>query len=106
MICITVDMWPKGDEKKKYRLGRAFIWNKLQTSGDKNNYGVAVQNKYAANKPIIEGMPITEQGILRQGEVNNYPSARFNMWRLIIRGLLSAFPEEYNEKRRTNKNSK
>lgn len=40
LVVVTVDMWPGGDEDKKYRLGRMFIWNKggTDTQGD---YGVA-----------------------------------------------------------------
>lgn len=31
---------------------------------------------------------------LRVGEVKNYPRLSYNVWRLVIRGLLAAFPEE------------
>ncbi len=31
---------------------------------------------------------------LREGEVNKYPRLSYNVWRLVIRSLLSAFPEE------------
>ena len=31
---------------------------------------------------------------LRTGEVTNYPRLSYNVWRLVIRALLSAFPEE------------
>lgn len=31
---------------------------------------------------------------LRTGNVDNYPRLSFNVWRLVIRALLAAFPEE------------
>jgi len=31
---------------------------------------------------------------LRTGRVENYPRLSYNVWRLVIRALLSAFPEE------------
>ncbi|CBX87953.1 hypothetical protein [Roseovarius Plymouth podovirus 1] len=31
---------------------------------------------------------------LRTGDVKNYPRLSYNVWRLVIRALLSAFPEE------------
>lgn len=31
---------------------------------------------------------------LRTGNVENYPRLSYNVWRLVIRALLSAFPEE------------
>lgn len=31
---------------------------------------------------------------LRTGTVTGYPRLRYNVWRLVIRSLLSAFPEE------------
>lgn len=31
---------------------------------------------------------------LRNGSVKNYPRLSYNVWRLVLRALLSAFPEE------------
>jgi len=31
---------------------------------------------------------------LRTGNIKNYPRLSYNVWRLVIRSLLSAFPEE------------
>ncbi|CBW47016.1 hypothetical protein [Roseovarius sp. 217 phage 1] len=36
----------------------------------------------------------TWQEPLRTGDVKNYPRLSYNVWRLVIRALLSAFPEE------------
>ncbi len=40
----------------------------------------------------------TLQGIadkpLREGQVADYPRLSYNVWRLVVRALLSAFPEE------------
>lgn len=32
--------------------------------------------------------------VARTGEVKNYPRLSYNVWRLVARALLSAFPEE------------
>lgn len=32
---------------------------------------------------------------MREGSVKNYPRLSYNVWRLVIRSLLSCFPEEH-----------
>ena len=94
MIIITVSMW-SARTKRVTCLGRAVIHNVSDGSGDRpglNDYAVAVGRRPANGKP-----PAPERVLerpLRTGSVTSYPSAAYNMWRLIIRGLLSAFPEE------------
>ena len=85
MIVIKLEMWPRGDESKKYPLGQAYVWNDGTVSDrSRGNYGVAVCRKVSTDrlKP------------LRRGEVSNYPRLSYNIWRLILRALMSAFPEE------------
>lgn len=96
MIVVKTEMWPGGDESKKYDLGRTYIYN---SGGDnkKGDYQVRVCRKgdYAPSKEkIIDG-----KGCTRTGEVFKYPRLAYNMWRLVIRSLLSAFPEENPKKK-------
>lgn len=84
-------MWPGGNESNKYELGRTYIHNigGTQKSGD---YHVRVCRKgdfEPSEQKIVHG-----EGCTRTGEVLKYPRLAYNMWRLVIRSLLSAFPEE------------
>ena len=93
MIVVKIEMWPKGKEKYKYELGRTYIWNKgnHEDHPKKADYGVAVRRK---NKYDLEVSQKPSYGALRVGEVNNFPRMSYNIWRLVCRALLSAFPEE------------
>jgi hypothetical protein len=87
VIVVTLDMWPYGDRSRSYRLGRTFIWNKGGTR-ERGDYGVAVMQKGEDEPPNQGGRGC------RSGEVLNYPRLSYNVWRLILRALRSAFPEE------------
>ena len=93
MVVVTVDMWPGGDQKKAYRLGRTYIYN-IDRDGlmppDRGNYRVIVAKKGCEDE-VLYG---AERNICRRGVVDNYPRLAYNMWRLVIRALKSAFPEE------------
>lgn len=69
-------------------IGRTYIWNRGDTLDPKRgNYGVGVCRRgvFRADKP---------ETFTRRGEVLDYPRLSYNVWRLIIRALRSAFPEE------------
>jgi hypothetical protein len=40
------------------------------------------------------GWETNEKRITRRGAVDNYPRQAYNVWRLVLRALKSAFPEE------------
>lgn len=71
-------------------LGSAIIANDA-TSRDpkKGSYDVKV-----ARKPDAGDLKRVWARPLRTGRVENYPRLAFNMWRLVIRALAAAFPEE------------
>lgn len=90
MIVVKLEMWPGGDEARAYTLGRTYIWNEGTTDDpSKGNYGVAVMRKGCEYSH-----PINASARTRSGEVKNYPRLSYNVWRLIIRALKAAFPEE------------
>lgn len=89
MIVVKVEMWKGGDPNKKYDLGRTYIWN-VGGTGKTGDYKVAVCRKgsYGKMDNVFDGKA------LRYAEVLNYPRESYNMWRLILRALRGAFPEE------------
>lgn len=94
MIVVKLEMWPKGDESKKYELGRTYIFNAGGTA-QRGDYEVRVCRKSREGnyektaRQLVEG-----KGFTRTGRLENHPRQSYNVWRLIIRALRSAFPEE------------
>ena len=72
------------------RLGAATISN-IGGSRKLGDYTVKVARKPHA---VANAWDKIEAQPLRTGEVKDYPRLSYNIWRLIIRALLSAFPEE------------
>ncbi len=69
-------------------LGSAIIANDGGTHS-RADYTVRVGRKpHADNLRLVASKP------LRRGYVENYPRKSYNVWRLVIRSLLAAFPEE------------
>lgn len=89
MIVVKVELWPKGDGNRSKELGRAYIANTGTGSKNRADYKVAVCRKGTKTCPWTG-----KTKAIREGTVTNYPRLSYNMWRLIIRSLLSAFPEE------------
>jgi hypothetical protein len=92
MISVTIKLHSALTGKTTI-LGRMYIWNKGRESAKNNkagryNYGVAVCRKGQHNHSFRKAK------MTRTGNVDNYPSEALNVWRLIVRALLSAFPEE------------
>lgn len=91
MVVVKLEMWPQGDEKKAFLLGRTYIGNigGTDTLGD---YAVAVCRKGSIEVPntLWPGGPAPT----RTGLVTGYPRLAYNVWRLVARALLAAFPEE------------
>jgi len=94
MIVLKIELWPGGDETRSKEIGRTYVYNDGGTH-DRGDYKVRVARKNAPtdllSRAIIEANP---KVILRTGEVKDYPRLSYNVWRLMIRALLSAFPEE------------
>ena len=91
MIVVKIEMWPKGDESEAREIGRTYIYNAggSLTHGD---YEVCV-----CRKNQFEHVPrkvLSGEGFTRTGRVEGYPRLACNVWRLILRSLRAAFPEE------------
>lgn len=91
MIVVRLEMWPKGDESRKREIGRAFVYND-GGSLRRGNYEVRVCRKNRFDH--VPGDVPTDDGFARTGRVENYPRLSYNVWRLILRALRAAFPEE------------
>lgn len=94
MIVVRLEMWPKGDESRKYELGRTYIYNAggPGTSTRRGNYEVRVCRK--GSYEIDHGRLVSGEGFTRTARVLGYPRQAYNIWRLIIKALRLAFPEE------------
>ena len=62
-------------------IGRTILVNDGTGTRSRGNYHVAVMRKGSRQT-------------LRNGRVEDYPRLSYNVWRLVSRALLSAFPEE------------
>lgn len=71
-------------------IGEMTIANILGGTKDRGKYSVAVARKGHWS----EGFGRMIRNPLRTGSVDNYPRLSYNVWRLVARALLSAFPEE------------
>lgn len=75
-------------------LGRMLIGNDGTGAGKRGNYDVRVLRKRMDN---VHEEPFEQwyrAPVTRAGRVEDYPRQSYNVWRLVARALLSAFPEE------------
>lgn len=96
MIVVKIELWKGGNPNDVEEIGRTFIWNTGEGSYDRGDYGVAVLKK-GYDPETAKGPVLAKDHVYRRGEVFNYPRLSYNVWRLIIRALRSAFPEEQDE---------
>lgn len=89
MIVVTVALHSAVTGKETV-LGRTIISNVGTTpNGKLGDYEVRV-----GRKPDALDLGKVYRQPLRRGEVKAYPRLAYNVWRLVIRALLDAFPEE------------
>lgn len=102
MITVKIELWPLGSEVRAKEIGRMYIANDGEGTADRGNYRVAVCRRGTTAVPReLYGDDAQAEAALskapkatRTGEVRGYPRLAYNVWRLIARALLSAFPEE------------
>lgn len=94
MIVVKLELWPGGDERRKREIGTTYI-NNVGGTDKRGDYDVRVMRKDYDPCTISLRQVFGEgKGITRKGHVSNYPRLSYNVWRLITKALLSAFPEE------------
>lgn len=98
MIRVTIELESVITGKTKV-IGIMSIWNRginsAVLSGNKPgrfNYMTAVHRR-GTPKTEFASAP-EDKNVTRFGYMNDYPAASYNVWRLVIRALRSAFPEE------------
>ena len=85
MIVVTVELWSARTGEKTV-LGQTTICNVGGTE-KRGNYAVRVGRK---GQSLEDG----HLNPTREGRVEHYPRLGYSVWRLVIRALRSAFPEE------------
>lgn len=88
MLTIKIELWPGGFQAGAFEIGRMYVYNISNLAAISDYKGVVCRRgKY---EPVREAM----DKATRKLEVQGYPREKYNVWRLITRSLLSAFPEE------------
>jgi len=80
MMKIIIEMWPQGDESRKYLLGEAVIANVGGTE-DLGNYEARLFKSPRYAKPQNVG------AVWHKGIVNQFPRKRLGPWDLLYRAL-------------------
>lgn len=91
MIVIRIEMWPKGSAALAHEIGRMFIYNDGGTE-TQANYEVRV-----CRRGRFERSPrdiVQARGFTRVGRVEGFSRKAHNVWKLVLRSLQAAFPEE------------
>jgi hypothetical protein len=105
MLVLKLEMWPGGREEDRYELARTYLARvnnakAEETGGARADYIMVVARRGATEVPIeIVGRPIDERlrrgpRPTRTGWVKGFPRKSYSVWRLVLRGLKSCFPEE------------
>lgn len=77
MVVVTVELWPKGVEAAKRKIGEARISNLCTGSTTVGNYKYTLSDKSGTRR-------------YKEGEVTNFPRSRLLVWDLLFRVLESA----------------
>ena len=94
MLVIRIELHSAVTRRVK-TIGKMIISNRCTHAGGKReDYDVEVGRRDKLNTVDVMRNP------LRKGRVEDYPRLSYNVWRLVIRALLSAFPEETKHARR------
>lgn len=88
MIVVKIELH-SAITRKVTTIGQMIIHNVGGTS-DRGNYEVCVARKSENNFNLRK----TFHNPVRRGSVKNHPRKTQNVWRLVTKALLSAFPEE------------
>lgn len=88
MIVVKIEMWPGGSEPKSFEIGRMYIYNVTHCAPRSDYEGFVCRRGVFG--PFIKAM----DKATRRLKVESYPRSSYNVWRLIARAILSAFPEE------------
>ena len=92
MIRVTIEL-ESAITGEVTKIGQMHIWNRGDSSETaRGNYSVAVCKRGLFDVPRGQYPRVSDA--TRTETVLNYPRLSYNVWRLIVRALKSAFPEE------------
>ena len=95
MIVVKIELWSARTRTKKL-IGMTVISNDgTLLHAKRGNYDVAVANRASlrGEHETLTAAKAVENPV-RRGRVEDFPKESYNIWRLVIRALRSAFPEE------------
>ncbi len=94
MIKVTIELI-SAITTKTSEIGRMYIANDGTGSMDRSDYNVGVCRRGLFDQTMNLA---TGRGAARSCKVMDYPREAYNVWRLIARAVLAAFPEEIKTK--------
>lgn len=89
MIVVSIALAPFGRMDRITEIGRMYIANTGDGTAQRGDYNVKVCRRGSFEWKGRDAVKST-----RTGSVKSYPRLSYNVWRLIARSILSAFPEE------------
>lgn len=91
MLVVKLEMWPNGDEAQAREIGRTYIYND-GGSTEIGDYGVRVchEGQFSFEPWTVH----LSKAFARSARVLSYPRLSLDVWRLVLRSLAAAFPEE------------
>ena len=92
MIRVTIEL-ESAQTGEVTTIGMMCIANDAKGSKQRRDYDVAVMRR-GTHKYAKQGRMPNDSDVTRYGKVRSYPAPAYNIWRLIVRALKSAFPEE------------
>lgn len=98
MIRVTIELLSAITHRTS-TLGTMYIANDGNGTAERGDYAVAVCRKGSIEPPreMYGNRAVADPPkAARTGEVKAYPRLAYNVWRLIARATLAAFPEERN----------
>jgi hypothetical protein len=98
MLVVKIELHSANTGEVK-EIGRMHISN-VGGTNDRGDYKVDVLKRGAfrgrARQSEYRWGDLQQLPTTRTGSVENYPRLSYNVWRLVLRALRSAFPEEKN----------
>jgi len=93
MIVVKLEMWPGGDGSRAREIGRTYIYRNGGAFPSRGDYEIRVCRRGHFRVKDAASF-VSGEGFTRTARIENFPRLSYNVWRLILRCLKAAFPEE------------
>jgi len=91
VIVVKIELWSAVTGKSS-ELGRMYIANDGTGTSNNCDYDAVVCRR--GSKDVPQPLAAAGPKPTRKARVENYPRLSYNVWRLVLRALRAAFPEE------------